>query len=87
MDVNAGRSLRDPVWSLAIFGRLLHASNFVLKTAHHFLVAVSFGDVNALLKNLDGARYVALAEKGSRLAENARVAFALFGRIHGNNRF
>jgi len=82
-DVNAGRSLRRTVATFAGWRRLLHASDFVLKTTHHFVVAVSFGDINALLKNLDGARYVALADEIAGFAENSRVALAFFGGCHG----
>ena len=58
------------------------AIDLVLEALGHPRVAERAGQFDALLKYLDRARYVALAEKGPGFAEDARVTFAFLGRIH-----
>jgi len=68
-------------------GRPARADGFDFggEPARHRMVAQLFGQRAAFLQCRDGARYVALAEKGSRLAKRAGVALPLFGCIHGKS--
>jgi hypothetical protein len=60
----------------------LRALEFLLKALGHARISLCASEFDALLKCFDRARYVALAEKGSSFAKDARVALAFFGRIH-----
>ena len=83
LDVAGASSL---TWSDAL-GRawielLLRGFDFGLETPGHPRVGEAVGELHALLKHFDRARYLALAEKGSGFAKDPRVRFAFFGRIH-----
>ena len=52
--------------------------DFRRKSARHRAVAELLGQRLALLQDVYGARYVALAEKDSGFAKDARVALAFF---------
>jgi len=67
---------------LGRFGGRAGALNFESEAARHSDVAKLLGEDASLFKNLDRARYPALAEQDSGLAKNSRVACTLFGRIH-----
>jgi len=62
----------------------LCAIDFALEALSHPRVAERARQFAALLKYLDRARYVALAEKGPGFAEDARVALSFFGGIHAD---
>jgi hypothetical protein len=62
----------------------LRALDFALETRGHPLISLRASKFDALLKHFDRTRYVALAEKGPGLAEDARVALAFSGGIHGD---
>lgn len=68
---------------LVAFRRIaLRTLDFSLEALGHLRITLSIGQLHALLKHFDGARYVALAEEGSGFAEDACVGLAFFGRIH-----
>ncbi len=60
----------------------LRAIDLGLEARGHLRVAERRGQLDALLKHLDRARYVALAEQGPGFAEDASIALAFFGGIH-----
>ena len=60
----------------------LRAIDLALEAPLHWRISLRASEFDALLKSLDRTRYVALAEMSSSFAEDARVAFTLFGRIH-----
>ncbi len=60
----------------------MRAIDLALEALRHPRVALGGRQLDALLKDRDRARYVAFAEQGSGLAEDARVALAFFGGIH-----
>jgi len=51
----------------------LHALDLALKAPLHRRIPLCASEFNALLKSLDRARYVALAEMSSGFAKDARV--------------
>jgi hypothetical protein len=55
--------------------------DFVAEAARHRQIALGLSQFLALLQNLEGARYVALAEEGPDLAKKAGVALSL-GGVH-----
>lgn len=64
------------------FGGCAGALNLEGKTPRHADVAEFLGKDASLFKNLDRARYPALAEQDPGLAKNSRVTCTLFGCVH-----
>jgi hypothetical protein len=65
-----------------LFGVETDSIDIGLKACCHCGVSKIARDFDALLQDLDRSRYVALAEKGSRFAKDAGVAFAFFRCSH-----
>ena len=65
-----------------LFGVEIDSIDIGLKARCHRGVAETARRFDSLLQDLDRARYVALAEKGSRFTKDAGVAFAFFGGSH-----
>ena len=60
----------------------LRALDFLLEALGHSRIPFSASELDALLKCFHRARYVALAEKCTGFAKDARIALAFFGSIH-----